>query len=236
MPISELVDYIREQTREGVAAQDIRVELLSAGWLENDIENGLHDVAAGMYPITKGASIHEDLAQVRGMVAHLATRLKGLEATIATFVSSSSTPSLRAQAQLPSAFIGADHELAMRKPPNKVLRTIAFLLDLILSIQFVLYWSNQVEQKSLAIQDFHVIVIASLVMLAISSIILLHRRSIWSATLLAGSALALGATEVILSWQTYQSIGTMVALALLALFVVSAIVFRRWSVRLSHEL
>ena len=234
MPIPELVEYIRDQTREGVAAQDIRAELLSVGWLESDIENGLHDVAAGMTPITSGASIHEDLAQVRGMVAHLAARLKGLETTLAS-LASSGVPALRAQAQLPSAFIGVERELPVRKAPNKVLRTMLFLLDLILSMQFVQYWANQVDTHSLAMQDFHVIVIASTVMLAISSIILLRRGDIWIATLLGGSALALALTEVMLSWQTYNAIGTMVALALLALLVVSAIVFYRWSIRFSEE-
>ncbi len=79
MPAPELLDYIREQTRQGLTAQDIRATLMESGWSERDVENAFHDVAAGLEPLTRGASIHEDLAQVRGMVAHLAARVRTLE-------------------------------------------------------------------------------------------------------------------------------------------------------------
>lgn len=78
----DLISYIRTQTQEGVTAHELRETLMEAGWSELDVDNGLHDVAAGLKPVTEGASIHEDLAQVRGMVAHLASRVKVLEARL----------------------------------------------------------------------------------------------------------------------------------------------------------
>lgn len=75
----DLNSYVRQQTQNGVTANELRETLMEAGWAELDIDNALHDVAAGLRPVTEGASIHEDLAQVRGMVAHLASRVKMLE-------------------------------------------------------------------------------------------------------------------------------------------------------------
>lgn len=88
----DLVAYIREQSAQGIPAQSLREALLEAGWGELDVENALHDVAAGMEPLTTGASLHEDVAQVRGMVAHLATRIQRLEARL-TAAASETLPS-----------------------------------------------------------------------------------------------------------------------------------------------
>lgn len=84
MSHQDLVLYIREQTQQGVTAEVLRQKLMEAGWRELDIANALHDVAAGLRPVSEGASIHEDLAQVRGVVAHLATRMKALEVHLAS--------------------------------------------------------------------------------------------------------------------------------------------------------
>jgi hypothetical protein len=75
----DLIAYIRQETQDGVTANELRETLMEAGWNELDVDNALHDVAAGLRPVTEGASIHEDLAQVRGMVAHLAVRVQKLE-------------------------------------------------------------------------------------------------------------------------------------------------------------
>lgn len=80
----ELVSYIAQQTRSGLAAVDLRTSLMEAGWSEEEIGNALHDVAAGMEPLTTGVALHEDLAQVRGVVAHLASRIRVLEGRLAS--------------------------------------------------------------------------------------------------------------------------------------------------------
>jgi hypothetical protein len=112
MPNSQLVSYLQEQTQQGASAQMLRESLMEAGWPELEIDNALHDVAAGLHPATPGASIHEDLAQVRGMVAHLAARVKTLEARL-----------------LPSEFIGPDHELPA--PTRHIARRIFWIMALI---------------------------------------------------------------------------------------------------------
>src|SRR4030042_2229232 len=84
MTVPEMIEYVRQQSQAGVSAQELRETLMAAGWSELDVENALHDVAAGLQPVTIGASIHEDLAQVRGLVAHLTTRVGRLEARLAT--------------------------------------------------------------------------------------------------------------------------------------------------------
>src|SRR4030042_1826830 len=82
MTVPEMIEYVRQQSQAGVSAQELRETLMAAGWTEFDVENALHDVAAGLQPITVGASIHEDLAQVRGLVAHLTARVGRLEARL----------------------------------------------------------------------------------------------------------------------------------------------------------
>ncbi len=88
----ELITYIRQQTQDGVTAHELRETLMEAGWNELDVDNALHDVAAGLKPVTEGASIHEDLAQVRGMVAHLASRVQKLETRLSAAPASSTLP------------------------------------------------------------------------------------------------------------------------------------------------
>ena len=88
----DLIAYIRQETQDGVTAHELRETLMEAGWSELDVDNALHDVAAGLRPVTEGASIHEDLAQVRGMVAHLASRVQKLETRLTAVPATLSLP------------------------------------------------------------------------------------------------------------------------------------------------
>lgn len=222
MPISELVDYIRTETQEGATADALRVTLMEAGWQEVDIDNALHDVAAGMYPATPGASIHEDLAQVRGMVAHLATRVKGLEATLATF------------ATLPSTFIGADHELAgpsRASLARKVITTIVFVLS---AGALGLYVTNLVNDNALAPRDMLIIAGALGALCFVISFIRMRRGHAWSAALFCAGAIALWAADTIVAWRAYRFLEWSVAAALGVLLIVLAIVMGRWIARLAR--
>lgn len=106
MPHPDLAVYIREQTQQGVSAAALRETLMESGWREVDIENAFHDVAAGLSPVTMGASIHEDLAQVRGMVAHLAGRVRTVEAQL------TSAGLLPMQGELSGGSLAPEHALA----------------------------------------------------------------------------------------------------------------------------
>ena len=229
MPIPELIDYVRTQTQEGVAAEDVRVALLEAGWAEFDIENALHDVAAGLHPTTPGASIHEDLAQVRGMVAHLATRLKTVEARLASFAS------LPAQAQLPSEFIPAHHELAApRRGAGWVVRPLSVIVVVALAIALGVYATDLVARNALAPMD-HIILAAGLgLFLIIAAIVAMRRGAAWSASLCAACGITVWATDAFISWRIYHFMGWIVALCLGILLIVVSLVMGRWIQRLAR--
>lgn len=234
MPIPELVDYIRVQTQEGVTAEDLRFSLLEAGWQETDIDNALHDVAAGLHPATPGASIHEDLAQVRGMVAHLASRLKGVEAQLASLAALPGQRSLTPQAQLPTEFIGADHELTGPPRRGTFMKAISLLVAVTLAVFLGAYGTGLVERNALAPRD-HLIIAAVLgLFMVIASVVSMRRGSGWTASLLAAGGLTLWATDVFVSWRVYHFMEWSVALGLAVLFVVLAVVMGRWIVRLSR--
>ncbi len=232
MPIAELVDYIQAQTQEGVSAQELRVSLMEAGWHEVDIENALHDVAAGLHPATPGASIHEDLAQVRGMVAHLAARMKDLEGTIAAFASSPQRLALEPQGQLPSAFIGAERELPPA-PVSLFSRALTFTLTLLGSIGLARYGVSLVQRQQVALQDFHIIVGAFGLLALVLSVVLIRQGRAWSGMMTCITALTVWLIDIDLAWRTYHSIGWMVGVALVLLCCAIAFVIRRWSVRLA---
>lgn len=228
MPIPELVDYVRTQTQEGVSAEDVRVALLEAGWQEFDIENALHDVAAGLHPATPGASIHEDLAQVRGMVAHLATRLKTVEARLASLAS------LPSQPLLPSEFIPADHELSSGSRHPALARVFSVFLVLLAAVALGIYATGLVERNALAPRD-HIMIAAALGgFLIVAAVVAMRRRSGWMATLLSAAGLMLWAMDTYIAWNVYHLMAWTVALALALLFVVIALVMGRWIVRLSR--
>ncbi|HUO75838.1 MAG TPA: hypothetical protein VMU12_02925 [Candidatus Paceibacterota bacterium] len=105
----DLIVYIRQQTQDGVTANELRETLMEAGWNEIDVDNALHDVAAGLRPVTEGASIHEDLAQVRGMVAHLASRVKTLETRLAQAPAMPMAPGLPAGTGSPARELPRGH-------------------------------------------------------------------------------------------------------------------------------
>jgi len=234
MPIPELVDYIRTQTQEGVTAEDLRFSLMEAGWLENDIDNALHDVAAGLHPATPGASIHEDLAQVRGMVAHLASRVKGVEAQLASFTGRPVQASLPTQSQLPTEFIAADHELSAPSGRGTFFHIISLVITVALSVGVGVYATQLVNRNALAPLD-HLLIAAALgVFLLIASVVYMKRGKAWAASLLAAGGLALCGTDVFISWRVYHYMEWSVALGLALLFVVIAVVLGRWIVRLAR--
>ncbi|MEK7637986.1 MAG: hypothetical protein AAB375_00970 [Patescibacteria group bacterium] len=229
MADSELVDYIREQTQQGVTAENLRVSLMEAGWHESDINNALHDVAAGLHPATPGASIHEDLAQVRGMVAHLATRVHSIEATLA------STGALGMQEQLPSGTLGPDHEISAPKRHHWFGRTLS-LLALIALFGFVgSYASGLVAHNALAPLDQLIIAAAAGALLLVCAIIAMRRHSAWTASLLTASALMLWGMDGLISWRAYHYMEWTTAVALGVLLVVIAVVMGSWIRRYSSR-
>jgi hypothetical protein len=234
MPIAELVDYIQAQTQEGVSAQDLRVSLMEAGWHEVDIDNALHDVAAGLHPATPGASIHEDLAQVRGMVAHLAARMKDLEGTIASFASSPQRLALESQEQLPTAFIGAERELTATPPASLFSRAVSLALTLLGSLGLARYGVSLVRRQEIALQDFHIMVIAFGLLALVLSVVLIRQGRAWSGMMACVGALTVWLIDIDLAWRSYHSIGWTVGLALILLCGAILFVIRRWSVRLER--
>ena len=120
---SDLITYIRRETQNGVTAHELRETLMEAGWNELDVDNGLRDVAAGLRPVTEGASIHEDLAQVRGMVAHLASRVNTLEIRLTQIPVPAMLPAMPVPLQLPR---GHQHRRLMQALMIVVLGFVVF--------------------------------------------------------------------------------------------------------------
>jgi hypothetical protein len=228
MPDSELVDYIQEQTQQGVTAENLRVSLMEAGWHEADISNALHDVAAGLHPTTPGASIHEDLAQVRGMVAHLATRVHSIEAMLA------SVGALGAQGQLPTGTLGPDRELAAPGHPHRILKVVTAVVAIAVFVLFGSYTSSLVSSHALSPLDAMIIAASLAALLLIGAIIAMRRHFAWTASLLTASAVTLWGMDVYVSWSVYQDMEWSVALALGVLLVVIVYAMGRWVARLSR--
>jgi len=200
---------------------------MEAGWREADINNALHDVAAGLHPTTPGASIHEDLAQVRGMVAHLASRVHSIEATLASVAS----PGV--QEQLPSGTLGPERELAAPKRHHWFGRTVT-LLALIALFGFIgSYASGLVARHSLAPLDQLVIAAALGALLLVGAIVAMRRHSTWTASLLAASAVTLWGMDGLVSWRAYHYMEWTTAAALGVMLVVIAVVMGTWIHRYS---
>lgn len=221
MASPDLVVYIRQQTQEGIPAQELRVALMEAGWNERDVDNALHDVAAGLQPVTSGASIHEDLAQVRGMVAHLASRVKVLEARLTGGVVGA-LPELQ---QLPSG-------QAMPLPsPRRVHAVSALLPFLIATTLVVAGWPVIGFTADVALRGLLLAVLLGL-LCAFIGIRMMRRHHGWWARLFTAVA---GASWALAGWYAWQTMGLMettTAAALAVFIAVYLLVAGRWIERL----
>jgi hypothetical protein len=221
----ELIDYIRAQSQQGVPAPMLRESLMEAGWAEHDIENALHDVAAGMRPVTAGASIHEDLAQVRGLVAHLASRVHRLE--------------VRLTAAMPSAGL-----LEARPGPDETLpapRSVggSGIGKAIAAAVFLAAAAWFVEMRVAASDAVPVRLFVSLAALGVLSIVLaygtMRRGAHATASALTATALGLWALATWHVWNTYHVVSWGIALALGILYLVIALVMGVWIERLARR-
>lgn len=226
MPDSDLVNFIQEQTQEGVPAQDLRVLLMEAGWHESDINNALQDVAAGLHPATPGVSIHADLAQVRTVVAHLASRVGSIEATLA------STGVLETQGQLPTGTLGPDHELPAPKR-HRLRHAVMLLVTVALFVGVGLYAADIQEQYATLPTKLMIIAAAVGVLLLLTAIVAMRRRSTWTAILLTASGVTLLGTVGLISWSVYALMQWYTAAALGVLLLVNAVVAGTWIHRYS---
>lgn len=223
MSHADLVAYIQEQTQQGVSAQALREALMGAGWHERDIENALHDVAAGLHPATPGASIHEDLAQVRGMVAHLASRVQGIEAALASVASLPMQREISEQALLPS--------VPARRWPGRVFMA---LVGAGVAVLVSMFGAGLQRQGSLASLDAMILGGAIAVLGIVVSVVAMRHRLAKTATFFAAGSLSLGAVAVFSAWRTHGFLEWTVALALGLLLAVLAVVLGAWIDRLSR--
>lgn len=222
--VPELIAYIRQQTQEGVGAQELRITLMEAGWNELDIENALHDVAAGLQPVTAGASIHEDLAQVRGMVAHLASRVKFIEARL---VSAPGTPMELPTGEVPSLPRGTIG-------PSRFVKVVSMLAGILILGFAGWYIAMQVAQSTEAPTTLFAIagVVGAVLLSAGYACMRTHRP--WLANLMAASSIALWSVIVWHAWRTYHLLQHQTAIGLYVLMAVLLVVMGRWIDRLSR--
>ncbi len=232
MPDADLVAYIQDQTAEGVTAEALRESLMSVGWRERDIENAFHDVAAGLHPATPGASIHEDLAQVRGMVAHLANRIRGLEATFASVAGIGTQAQLPTQAAIPSAFIGPDHELPSSHASSWMGRLFALLIVVAGMGTLGATMGVRVLGREVFPFDEMVIFGASAAFLMVVALIAMRRHHPWTAILLSAVAASMWLTQIIVVWRLFDVMSLTVVGALCALVLVVVCVIGVWTERL----
>lgn len=206
----DLVTYIQEQTQQGVSAQTLREALMESGWQEMHIENAFHDVAAGLHPATPGASIHEDLAQVRGMVAHLASRVGHIEAL------------------LPSTFIGPDHELTHTESHAVFWRATSTIVLIGLSVWLGVYTTELISRAALAPLDQIIIAAALGLVLMCSAVASILWRAAWVASVLTAAAIALWAADIFIAWHVYHFTGWVVAVGLGVLLIAGIFAMGRW--------
>lgn len=220
MAFPELISYISEQTQQGIPAQVLREALLESGWREYDIENAFHDVAAGLNPLTEGASLHEDVSQVRSMVTHLAARIKNLEAVLA------SAGVLPMQSELPAGLGDPSRTLSSAQNPRGAL-VIAFLSVGLISV--VASWLAMAVfiRQSLAPFDQATIAEGIGVASLIIGLVMMRMRYAWSAALWVGTSIVVWATTIWLAWRDYQAMEWTTALALGVLLIVLALVVGR---------
>jgi hypothetical protein len=238
--VPELVSYIRQQSQQGVAAPELRVALMEAGWFEADIDNAMHDVAAGLQPVTAGASIHEDLAQVRGMVAHLASRVKILEARLpAGQAGLTGQPAPEALPSggglsLPKGTIGSERELVQGRGSRWLERFVGVLADVVVLAFVGWYLAAQVARNdAMPVGLFATVGIIAAGVFTVAYHFMRRRRA-WVANLMAASAIALWSIIVWHAWQTYHVLGGQTAIGLYVLLFVLLVVMGRWIERLSR--
>jgi hypothetical protein len=227
----ELVSYIRQQTQEGTTAEELRIALMESGWGEYEIENALHDVAAGLHPVTAGASIHEDLAQVRGMVAHLASRVKALETVLVS--EPSSLPSGQ-QIPLPSGNVGPGRELPASHEPSRTTRILSLIGALIL------FWATgsylSVQQAEEGSSAYGVLGILSAIGLGSLFVAYrsMHRHLHWKAQYATAIGITLWGLLAWHAWHTLHLVEWATAAGIGILLVVLTVVFARWIERFNR--
>ena len=222
----ELVSYLQEQTQEGVPADVLRQALMETGWKELDIENALHDVAAGLVPLTDGVSLHEDVSQVRTMVAHLAQRVKTIEVHLA------SAGALPVQGELPAGGGIPSHTLTSRRT-NPAISLLAAFLGLMLFAWLGWYGSVLTARGALSPGDQFTIAVGAGVLLLVSGYITMRRHQAWIASGTTAASIALLGLSTYEAWYSYHVIEWTTALALGVLLAVIVLVMGRWIDRLS---
>lgn len=229
MVYPDLVAYIQDQTQQGMGADLLRETLMEAGWRELDIDNALHDVAAGLHPVTAGASLHEDLAQVRGMVAHLAGRVRILEAHLAE------APTMPMQAELPSGTIGPERELMPARHHSSWLRHgVAVLFGVMVFLALRGYAAALVARNAMAPTDQFVVALAIGLVLLIAAFVAMRMHWVWPASLATDAAVALMGLTAWIAYHTYHSMEKSTFIGIAVLLVVIFGVMERWSDRLAR--
>lgn len=212
----DLVSYIREQTHQGVSAHVLREALLEIGWREGDIDNAFHDVAAGLQPLTTGVALHEDLAQVRGMVTHLAHRVQRIETTLTTSPVTHAPQALAAPHVLPAA--RPHHAEGRRADP------LRFFISIIIALGGGFYLSLAAP----GIATSQLIGAGMLGLGLLFGALVVMRRHSWLASLLTGSSIALLLMVTQALWRVQHLIEMQTVVALGLLWVVVVIVMERW--------
>src|SRR4030042_865092 len=218
MTVPEMIEYVRQQSQAGVSAQELRETLMAAGWTEFDVENALHDVAAGLQPITVGASIHEDLAQVRGLVAHLTARVGRLEARL---TNAPGTPML------------TNPEPALPAPRRHWWGFLAVSLILVTVCVGMGVTLAGITADN-ATRSFVTVAVAVLVVALFGWFFVRHQRA-WPARYSAAMAIAIGSWSTWLAWRRFHVIEGTTALAIGVLFLVYLVVVARWINRIERR-
>lgn len=231
MPSSELIDYIRSQTQEGASLATIRADLVAAGWQLVDVDDGFHAVASDLHPLTPGASIHEDLAQVRGVVAYLSARLKSAEDTVALLTAATSHNALGVQSSLPSSWIGPERELGAPPRAGSIHRAFASLLALCLGIGSVAYGIQLVQREIVYRSDFSIMLGACILFSGIAAIFVARRGSGYLSRALSLLTISLGLTYVYYLWVSFDAIGIRGVTTVMAL----SLAYAFWMYRMSKQ-
>lgn len=121
MAYQELDVYVAEQIAQGLDAQTIKHALLTAGWLEVDVDNALRDVAARAIPKIV-SSDHDELVRVHHALNALDQRVERLETNLVA-APEATLPSGQVP-NLPSGTVSRDMGLAM---PAKLTVRRAFM-------------------------------------------------------------------------------------------------------------